>query len=143
VLIVDTGPLVAIADTDDRNHHACLELLETTTGPLVTTALVIAEAGYLLTRNLGPHAEIALIEMIRDTTLTIEALTATDWDRVAVLLDRYRNLPLGVTDASVIAVAERLGCVEVASLDRRHFRTVRPAHTSALVLLPAVIDPPG
>lgn len=43
VLIVDTGPLVAAADRTDRYHHACRELLETASGPLVTTAMVVAE----------------------------------------------------------------------------------------------------
>jgi len=51
-LIVDTGPLVAAADRSDRHHSACLELLETAPGPLVTTAMVVAEAVYLLGREL-------------------------------------------------------------------------------------------
>jgi uncharacterized protein len=75
VLIVDTGPLVAPGDRDDRSHAACRELLETDPGPLVTTALVIAEAGYMLSRGLGVAAELALIAMIRDGSLGIEALT--------------------------------------------------------------------
>lgn len=136
MLIVDTGPLVAIADKDDGNYQACLDLLATSAGPLITNELVVAEAGYLLTREIGPHAEIALIEMIRDTTLTVEPLTTTDWDRVAELLDRYQSLPLGVTDASIIAIAERFGSIHIATLDRRHFRIIRPAHCPAFILLP-------
>jgi len=57
VLIVDTGPLVAAADRTDRHHRARLDLLETASGPLVTSAMVVAEAVYLLTRELGAHAE--------------------------------------------------------------------------------------
>ena len=45
---------------------------------------------------------------------------------------------LGTTDASVIALAERLGVSEVATLDQRHFRVVRPSHVDALTLLPEV-----
>jgi uncharacterized protein len=126
VLIVDTGPLVSIADRTDPHHQACVELLETDPGPLVTTSLVIAEAGYLLDRNLGPNAEIALIDMIVDGTLTVDTLTAADWVRVRELCATYSNLPLGVTDASVIALAERLNTNRVATLDRRHFHIVRP-----------------
>ncbi len=48
-------------------------------GPLVTTALVIAEAGYLLDRNLGPAAETALLDMICDDSLIVEDLSAADW----------------------------------------------------------------
>lgn len=72
MLIVDTGPLVALGDTDDHHHTECKELLETDSGPLVTTALVIAEAGYLLNRVLGPPAEQALLAMILDDTMGIE-----------------------------------------------------------------------
>jgi predicted nucleic acid-binding protein len=48
----------------------------------------------------------------------------------------YETLPLGTTDATVIAVCERLELAEVASLDRRHFSVVRPRHVPALTLLP-------
>ena len=61
MLIVDTGPLVAAADRADKDHVACQELLEDDEGPLVTTGLVIAEAAYLINRQLGPAAEAACI----------------------------------------------------------------------------------
>ena len=63
-------------------------------------------------------------------------LTAADYTRMADLVVRYASLPLGTTDASVIAVAERLGLTEVATLDRRRFTVVRPNHVDALTLLP-------
>jgi uncharacterized protein len=142
VLIVDTGPLVAIADTDDEHYAKCLDLLEAAQSPLVTTGLVIAEAGYLLTRNHGPAAEIKLVEMICDQTLIIEPLTAADWVRVGELVERYQDLPLGVTDASLIAIAERHQATDIATLDRRHFRVVRPTHCRAFALLPdGVVEP--
>lgn len=136
MLIVDTGPLVAAADRNDRRHHACLELLETASGPLVTTAMVVAEAVYLLTRELGPHAEPAFYDAIINGTLTVEPLTSVDWQRIRELVDRYQNLPLGGTDASLIAIAERLGATRIATLDRAHFSIVRPAHCDAFDLNP-------
>jgi len=54
VLLVDTGPLLAAADRDDAHHLACRDLLEADPGPLVTSPLVIAEAAYLIDRQLGP-----------------------------------------------------------------------------------------
>ncbi len=138
MLIVDTGPLVALGDRDDKSHAACRELLETDPGPLVTTALVIAEAGYMLSRGLGVAAELALIAMIRDGSLGVEALTGADWDRVDQLIGRYADLGLGVTDASLIAVAERKGSTRIATVDRRHFTVVRPVHCDAFELVPAM-----
>jgi uncharacterized protein len=136
VLIVDTGPLVAAADRGDPFHAVCAELLETDPGPLVTTPLVIAETVYLITRRLGPGAEAAFYDAIIDGSLIVESLTTDDWTRVRQLVDRYQNLPLGGTDASVIAIAERHHAVRIATLDRRHFRVVRPDHTTAFELLP-------
>ena len=66
-----------------------------------------------------------------------EPVAAGDWLRIAELVARYADLPLGTVDASVVAAAERLAATEVATLDRRHFSVVRPAHVEALTLLPA------
>jgi predicted nucleic acid-binding protein len=57
---------------------------------------------------------------------------------MADLVRQYADFPLGTADASVIAVAERLGATHVASIDHRHFRAVRPAHCAAFELLPAL-----
>jgi predicted nucleic acid-binding protein len=63
-------------------------------------------------------------------------LLSVDLHRVADLVKQYSDLPLGTVDASVIALAERLQITMVATLDKRDFSTVRPAHTTAFTLLP-------
>jgi len=69
--------------------------------------------------------------------LRLVDLTLADVDRMAELTERYADLGLGGTDASVVAIAERLGIDRIATLDRRHFSVVRPRHIEALQLLPA------
>jgi uncharacterized protein len=135
--MVDTGPFVAAADRSDRHHQPCRELLETAPGPLVTTPLVVAEVVYLVSRELGPHVEPAFYDAILDGTVVVENLNQTDWRRIRTLVEQYRDLPLGGTDASVIAVAERLGVTSIATLDRAHFLTVRPVHCDAFGLVPS------
>lgn len=56
--------------------------------------------------------------------------------RADELLDRYRSLSLGLVDATVLAAAEMLAETKLATLDRRHFHTLRPAHCESLRLLP-------
>jgi hypothetical protein len=136
VLIVDTGPLVATADRADRDHAACRELLETDEGPLVTTAMVIAEAAYLIDRQLGAKAEASLYTSIIDGQVEVADLDITDWQRIQDLVGTYADLRLGGTDASVITLAERRGALRIATLNRRHFAVVRPRHTDAFQLLP-------
>ena len=70
--------------------------------------MVIAEATYLLTRELGAHAEPAFYNAIINGTLTIEPLTTQDWQRIRELVERYNDLPLGGTDASLIAIPDDL-----------------------------------
>ena len=53
MLIVDTGPLVAAADSADPDHEAYADLLQREAGPLRTTGLVIAEAAYMIGRRTG------------------------------------------------------------------------------------------
>lgn len=135
-LIVDTGPLYALFDADDDHHARCRELLETHPGPLVVPQLVVAEATYLLASRLGTRAEVQLLGDLASGVYLSEPVTAADWLRIAELVVRYRELPLGTVDASVVATAERLQVVTVASTDRRHLTVVRPRHAPGLAVLP-------
>lgn len=97
---------------------------------------MVAEAGWLIERQLGPAAEAAFYRSIVAGDLRVENLEPRDWARVADLVDRYADLGLGGADASLIAIAERLALTTIATLDRRHFTVVRPAHCDAFTLLP-------
>ena len=68
--------------------------------------------------------------------LDLADLTVTDIGRMAALVEQYADLGLGGTDASIVAIAERLGTDQVATFDRRHFSVVRPAHVQIFTLLP-------
>jgi hypothetical protein len=136
VLLVDTGPLVATADRDDADHQRCRELLEGHPGPLVTTPLVIAEAAYLIDRQLGSVAEAALFASITERVLHVEDLIDADWIRIGELVTVYGDLRLGGTDASVVALAERLHISTIATLNHRDFHVVRPRHVPTFTLLP-------
>lgn len=137
MLLVDAGPLVAAAARGDRNHERCAELLQSHLGaPLVVPALVVTEVAYLLGDRIGAHAEGAFARALEAGELLVEPPAAPDWARIAELCESYRDLPLGLVDASVVAAAERLGVTTVATLDRRHFANVRPTHADHFTLLP-------
>lgn len=128
--------LLAAADRSDPVHEACRDLLESHSGPLITTELVLAETGWLLDRQLGPAAEAALYRSVANGELVVEPLSRADWTRIAELTERYADQHLGGVDAGLITVAERLGLTTIATLDRRHFGVVRPSHTKVLTLIP-------
>jgi hypothetical protein len=82
---------------------------ETAAGPLVTTAMVVAEAVHLLAGDLGPKTESAFYDAIINGTLIVGPLSDVNWVRIRELVGRYHDLPLGGTDASAIAITDRLG----------------------------------
>lgn len=135
-LVLDTGPLVAALDRDDRDHLRCAELLEGADEDLVVPALVLVEVDYWVCRLGGVEAWATFVEDMAAGAYRLEVVTEEDLVRAADLEKQYADLGLGVVDASVIATCERLGEIKVATLDRRHFSVVRPRHCSALELFP-------
>ena len=136
MLIVDAGPLYAAAATRDRNHRRSIELLTSAPRPLVVPALVVTEVAYLLGDGLGPHAEVAFARSLERGELLVEPVLDSDWRRIAELTEQYADLPLGIVDASVVALAERRDLDTIATLDHRHFATVEPRHVAAFSLVP-------
>ncbi len=136
MIVVDTGPLYAATDTSDAHHAACAALFTSPPDRLVVPVSVVVEASFLIERHLGPAAEASFLGSLTPTGLVVEQLAADDLGRMAELVRTYADLPLGAVDASVVAIAERVGATTLISLDRRHFTVVRPRHTTAFTLLP-------
>jgi predicted nucleic acid-binding protein len=132
--VVDTGPLYAVVDEDDADHARCRAVLEQPAHRLIIPTLVIAEVTYLVGTRLGPDVEAQFLKSL--TRMHVEAPTPDDWPRIADLVEQYGDFPFGGTDASIVALAERLDIETLVTLDDRHFRAVRPRHRKAFRLLP-------
>jgi len=133
-LIVDTGPLVSLLDATDPDHERCTELLQGTAEPRVVPVCVLVEVEYLL--RPWPEAFKALLSEFAAGGLELLELPMQWLLRAGELLEGYRDLPLGLVDASVVAATEMLNEPKLATLDRRHFSVVRPSHVTALTLVP-------
>lgn len=134
IAIVDAGPLYAVADADDLDHARCREVLERDDLHLVVPTVVITEAAYLIGSRLGAMAEAVFIRSLAG--FEVEPPALEDWDRIADLIERYADFPLGASDASVAVLADRLGTDTIITLDRRHFAALRPGAGAAYRLLP-------
>jgi uncharacterized protein len=133
-LIVDTGPLVALLDATDPDHDRCEAVLQESKEARVVPVCVLVEVEYLL--RPWPSAFAALVAEFERGALQVLDLPLRWLLRAGELVDRYRDLPLGLVDATVVAATEMLGEHKLATLDRRHFSVVRPAHVDALGLVP-------
>ena len=134
IAIVDTGPLYAAVDDDDRNHARCLEVLERDDLELVVPALVVAEVCHFVGRRLGAAVESAFLRGL--AAVEVEGPRAGDWPLIADMVARYGDFPLGGTDASIAVLAERLGTDIIVTLDRRHFGVIRMTTGRPFTLLP-------
>lgn len=132
--LVDSGPLVAAADAAEDQHSRCVEALARTDLLLVIPAMALAEASHFVGSRLGAMAESRFLAAIEP--FQVEAPTPADLRRMAELVGKYADFPLGGTDASIVALAERLGAKTIITLDRRHFGSVRPVHADSFELLP-------
>jgi len=135
-VVVDSGPLVSFIDRRDPDHERCLALFERVRGPVVVPILTVAEVSHLVGRRLHVDAELRFLADIVIGNFTVESVHPSDWLRIAELVEQYGDLPLGTVDASVVAAAERLRVSTLATLDRRHFSVIRPAHVEAFELVP-------
>ncbi|MFT3871465.1 MAG: PIN domain-containing protein [Nocardioides sp.] len=130
---------MAAAVKKQPHNHPCVEMftgLRLAGRRLLVPPTVVAEVGFMLDKLGGSRAEKAFLLALGRRDFDPVDLTTDDYTRMAELVEQYDDLRLGTTDASVIALAERLNITDVATLDRRHFTAVRPQHVEALTLLP-------
>ena len=135
-ILVDTGPIYALADRDDDHHEAVTNFLSRNRELLIVPVTVLPEACYLLRKLLGRDAEGSLVRSVAAGELRLERVDHADLRRIDELLAQYGSSGLDFVDSSVVAVAERLAITQVLTVDRRHFGMVRPRHCSAFALLP-------
>jgi uncharacterized protein len=132
--LLDAGPLVALVHASDQEHERCRTALRVIRRPLCTVWPVITEAMYLL--DFSWQAQDAVWEMLEEGRVILLGLDPGDAQRMRELMRKYRDLPMDVADAALVAVAEREGINRVFTLDRRDFEVYRPAKIGRFSLLP-------
>jgi uncharacterized protein len=134
LVLVDTGPLVAVLDKSDTWHQSCRKTLETLEGPLLTVWPVLAEASYLLRTSI--QAQARLLNWIQNGSVQLAALDRDDLPRIRELMAKYHDLPMDLADAALVRVAEREQIDRVFTVDRRDFEIYRPARIARFRILP-------
>jgi predicted nucleic acid-binding protein len=137
LIVVDTSAILAFMNSSDTHHPRVSAWLESEAEDLATTPLVIAEVDHLIAARGGPAASSAL-----RADLVAGAYLVQWWPsalKSAVeIAERYASAGVGLTDASLVALAQQLDTIDIATLDERHFRTLRPlSGADAFRLLPA------
>jgi predicted nucleic acid-binding protein len=134
MILVDTGPLVALIHEDDEHHQRCKDALASLNEPMGTVWPVITEAMYLL--NFSRKAQDALWEMLATEAVRLLALDRTDVARMRELMRKYRDRPMDLADAALVRTAERERLRRVFTLDRTDFQIYRPARMGRFTIVP-------
>ena len=133
--LCDTGPLVALIDADDAHHVRCHAALPSLSGPLVTTWPCLTEAMHFLGKARGWEAQAALWQFVRRGALQVQSADEDQLRRIADLMEQYRDAPMDLADASLVALAEVLPLSRIFTLDS-HFRAYRIAGQRAFEIVP-------
>ena len=136
-LVCDSSVVLAVLNPRDRQHHACVDLLSSSSSTTIP-APVIVEVDWLGRSRRIRAATDDLLRSIDDRSLLVIDLDEDDYARVRSLLRKYADLGLEFVDAAVVAIAERLEQTRVATLDHRHFSVIRPLHVPAFELVPSL-----
>jgi predicted nucleic acid-binding protein len=136
-LLLDAGALYAQADRADPHHVDVVEILQAERGPLIASAIGVAEADYLILTRLGIDVELAFLEDLAEGTFQVECLTRTKLGVALRIARRYHDLELRLADASLVVLAQRFQTRRLVTFDERDFRGVAPLQGGSFTLLPA------
>jgi predicted nucleic acid-binding protein len=137
VIVLDTSGLLAAIDGSQRQHAEAAAAVRASTGPLLLSPFVLAEIDYLLTTRVSQEAALALLDQVAAGAYRLEPMAADDVARASEIVIRYRDLQLGLADASLVVLAERHDTLDVLTLDERHFRAITGPGGRPFRILPA------
>jgi uncharacterized protein len=123
VILVDTSGLLAALDPRQAHHAAAAGIL-VRPQPRLLSPFVLAELDYLIATHSGQREALKLLRDVARGVYEVESFSNGDVAAAIAIVERYADLGLGLTDASIIVLAERHQCHDVLTLDQRHFRVV-------------------
>lgn len=135
MILLDTSGLLAALDDRQPEHvDAARALLQS--HPRILSPFVLAELDYLLATRTGQAMELRFLDEVARGAYQLVDFSSADAADAATIIRRYAALDLGLTDASIVVLAERYNCADVLTLDQRHFRAVRGPSGQPFRLLP-------
>jgi uncharacterized protein len=137
VIVLDTSGLLAAIDAKQHQHDAAAAVLRQASGPLLLSPFVLAELDYLISTRVSTTAAQALLGQVSAGVYRLESMNADDVAAASEIIERYRDLELGLADASLVVLADRYDASDLLTLDERHFRAVRGHFGRPFRILPA------
>ena len=137
MIICDTSGLVAAYSTADRRRNQVADLLGSDPDALILSPFVLAELDYLIATRAGVRHELRVLNDVAAGIYTLADFGPADVAQAAEIIERYREMRIGLADASLVILAARYGTTRLLTLDEKHFRAIRPLRGDSFTLLPA------
>ncbi len=134
MIVLDASGLLSALDESQPRHEDARRALDNETPPYLLSPFVVAEVDYLIVRDAGVDAELDFLRTVADRTYELVPFEVDDVVRALEIVARYRDLGIGVSDASLVVLAERYGTTRVLTLDERHFRALRVGRKRFVIL---------
>ena len=136
MIIADTSGLLAFFNRTEPEHGSVSQLVASLDEPLVVSPYVVAELDYLVATRIGVTAELALLDELASGAYFLAGFDAADLVKAGEVITRYRDQTIGITDASLVVLADRYSTKQVLTLDHRHFGVIRPLAGGSFTLHP-------
>jgi uncharacterized protein len=133
-ILADTNAIIALLDRRDQYHAVIDQIVED--NEILIPATILPEVDYLVTKYLGERVARSFLESLTEGYFQYLPVELIDIDRALQIMTQYKDVPLGLVDASLIALAEHHQIRQILTLDRRHFTLVKPQGIEYFELLP-------
>jgi uncharacterized protein len=137
MIICDTSGLLAAYEHEGAREEQVVGVLEAEAQSLVLSPFVLAELDYLMANRSGVGAELRMLEDVANGVYRLAEFTSRDVGQAAEVVTQYKDLNIGLADASIVVLAARYNTTRVLTFDERHFRAMKPRHAASFTLLPA------
>jgi len=134
VVVMDTGPWVALIDRSEERHEECVQWLKHFKGNILSSEAVLTEVLYLL--NFSPRAQSAAIDFVLNGAILLVPSSLESLKRAKRLMEKYKNIPMDYADATLVSIAEDLSITHVVTFDIKDFGIYRLFPKKPFVVLP-------
>ncbi|HEX4124287.1 MAG TPA: hypothetical protein VHY37_06125 [Tepidisphaeraceae bacterium] len=108
-MLIDSGPLLSLVDRRQSMHGPCTDFLRGAPLPLVSTWPCLTEAMYLAGKAGGYNAQGLIWEYLEKGVIKLHQHDEDDTLMMSKLMYQYRNVPMDLADASLVAAAQSGG----------------------------------
>jgi hypothetical protein len=134
LVMMDTGPWVALIDRSEERHEDCVEWLRDFRGNILSSEAVLTEVLYLL--NFSQRAQSAAIDFVLSEAIILVPSSLDSLKRTKRLMEKYKDIPMDYADATLVSIAEDFSITHVVTFDATDFGIYRLSSKQSFVILP-------